>query len=58
MDEFGPLNIQPQPGGRARIRRGKPRRIRATYTRPHGVRHLLSALDVGRDRLYGHVKAR
>jgi transposase len=58
LDEFGPLNLQPQPGGRAWAPRAKPRRIRATYTRPHGVRHLLSALDVGRDRLYGHVKTR
>jgi len=58
MDEFGPLNIQPQPNGKAWARRRKPRRIRATYTRPHGVRHLLSALDVGRDRLYGHVTKR
>jgi hypothetical protein len=24
----------------------KPRRIRATYTRPHGVRHMLGAYDV------------
>ena len=58
LDEFGPLNLQPQPGGRAWARRAKPRRIRATDTRPHGVRHLLGALDVGRDRLYGHVKTR
>lgn len=58
LDEFGPLNLQPQPNGRAWAPRKKPRRIRATYTRPHGVRHLISALDVGRDRLYGHVKAR
>jgi transposase len=33
---------------------GAPRR-RATYTRPHGVRHLLAALDLGRDKLYGHI---
>jgi transposase len=56
LDEFGPLNLQPQPGGRAWAPRRKPRRIRATYTRPHGIRHLIGALDVGRDRLYGHVK--
>jgi transposase len=49
LDEFGPLNLQPQPGGRAWAPRAKPRRIRATYTRPHGVRHLLCALDVGDD---------
>ena len=58
LDEFGPLNLQPQPGGKAWAPRAKPRRIRATYTRPHGIRHLLSAYDVGRDKLYGHVKKR
>jgi len=36
LDEFGPLNLQPQPGGKAWAPRAKPRRIRATYTRPHG----------------------
>jgi transposase len=58
LDEFGPLNLQPQPGGRAWAPLKKPRRIRATYTRPHGVRHMLGAYDVTRDRLYGHVKKR
>lgn len=53
LDEFGPLNLQPQPGGKAWAPRAKPRRIRATYTRPHGVRHLLCALDVGDDFLCG-----
>ena len=62
VDGFGPLNLQPHPGrqwtthggGAARPRR----RRRATYTRPHGVRHLLAAYDLSRDRLYGHVKPR
>ena len=58
LDEFGPLNLQPQPGGRAWAPRAKPRRIRASFIRPHGVRHLLSAYDVSRDRLYGHIKKR
>jgi transposase len=58
LDEFGPLNLQPQPGGKAWARRAKPRRIRATYTRPHGVRHLLCALDVGSDLLVGEVTER
>jgi transposase len=53
LDEFGPLNLQPQPGGKAWAPRAKPRRIRATYTRPHGVRHLLCALDVADDLLTG-----
>lgn len=65
MDEFGPLNLQPHPGKQwAPIARGKGdpaaprrRRRRATYTRPHGVRHLLAALDLGRDKLYGHISA-
>ena len=34
------------------------RRRRATYTRPQGVRHLFAALDLARDRLYGHVTRR
>jgi transposase len=58
LDEFGPLNLQPQPGGRTWAPLGRPRRIRATFTRPHGVRHLIAAYEIGRDRLYGHIKAR
>ena len=58
VDEFGPLNLQPQPGGKAWAPRAKPKRIRATYTRPHGVRHLLCALDVGSDLLVGEVSQR
>jgi transposase len=58
LDEFGPLNLQPQPGGKAWAPRAKPRRIRATDTRPHGVRHLLCALDVGSDLLSGELTER
>ena len=58
FDEFGPLNLQPQPNGKAWAPRKKPRRIRATYTRPHGVRHLLAALDVGEDVLSSEVTQR
>ncbi|MDQ3354818.1 MAG: hypothetical protein M3507_10165, partial [Actinomycetota bacterium] len=32
------------------------RRRRATYTRTQGVRHLFAALDLGTDKMYGHVK--
>ena len=60
FDEFGPLNLQPHPGKQWAARGGgadQPRRRRrATYTRPHGVRHLLAGYDLSRDRLYGHVK--
>ncbi len=63
-DEFGPLNLQPHPGHQWAARDTKPagrtgprRRRRATFTRPHGVRHLLAAYDLSTDKLYGHVKA-
>ena len=64
MDEFGPLNLQPHPGkhwapmaaGRGDPASPRRRRRRATFKRPHGVRHLLAAYDLGRDRLYGHIK--
>jgi len=63
MDEFGPLNLQPHPGKQwAPVASGKGdpstprrRRRRATYTRPHGVRHMMGAYDLSTDRLYGHV---
>jgi transposase len=63
VDEFGPLNLQPQPGrqwapvaaGRGDPATPRRRRRRATYTRPHGVRHLLAGYDLSTDRLYGHI---
>ncbi|GAA2974375.1 hypothetical protein GCM10010446_68330 [Streptomyces enissocaesilis] len=36
-------------------REPRPRR-RATYTRPHGVRHLFAAYDLTKNQLYGHIK--
>jgi transposase len=66
MDEFGPLNLQPHPGkqwapiaaGHSDAAAPRRRRRRATYTRPHGVRHLLAGYDLSTNRLYGHVKTR
>jgi transposase len=66
MDEFGPLNLQPHPGkqwalvaaGRGNTSAPRRRRRRATFNRPHGVRHLLAGYDLSTDRLYGHVKTR
>ena len=66
MDEFGPLNLQPHPGkqwapvaaGKGTTGTPRRRRRRATYNRPNGVRHLLAAYDLNRDRLYGHIKTR
>lgn len=63
MDEFEPLDLMPhpgrqwaEPGGKHRGPDREPRRRRATYNRYGGVRHLFAALDLTRDRLYGHVK--
>ena len=46
VDEFGPLNLQPRPG-RGWFPTGSPARLRATYNRYGGVRHMLAGLDLG-----------
>jgi len=66
VDEFGPLNLQPRPGRQwasvsgknAEPGRAPRRRLRATYQRTAGVRHLFAAYELGEDKLYGHVKPR
>jgi transposase len=66
VDEFGPLNLQPRPGRHWAAISGKGkepgraprRRLRATYTRTQGVRHLFAAYDLAEDKLYGHIKPR
>jgi transposase len=66
VDEFGPLNLQPRPGQQWAPISGKGkepgraprRRLRATYTRTQGVRHLFAAYDLAEDKLYGHIKPR
>jgi hypothetical protein len=64
-DEFGPLNLQPHPGHhwaehdeQGARGSGPRRRRRATYKRPHGVRHLLAAYDLSTNGLYGHIKVK
>jgi hypothetical protein len=60
VDEFGPLNLQPRPGRqwarRSHRDRGdhgpetEPRRrMRATFHRTQGVRHLFAAFDLSLD---------
>jgi transposase len=64
--EFGPLNLQPRPGRQwaavsgknAEPGRAPRRRLRATYTRTQGVRHLFAAYELGEDTLYGQIKPR
>ena len=66
VDELGPLNLRPRPGRQWAAVSGKkkepgraPRpRLRATYTRTAGVRHLLAAYELGEDKLFGHIKPR
>ena len=66
VDEFGPLNLQPRPGrqwaavsGKSKEPGREPRpRMRATYTRTEGVRHLFAAYELGEDKLFGHIKPR
>jgi transposase len=66
MDEFGPLNLLPRPGRQWApvdvkddgTRGSRRRRRRATYTRKNGVRHLMAAYDLNRDKIYGHIKTK
>ena len=63
VDEFGPLNLQPHPGRQWAPARRLPGRAASPPAARHlhppaGVRHLLAAYDLTRDRLYGHIKPR
>ena len=55
LDEFGPLNLQPRLGhGWHPVKR--PGRLRATYNRRGGVRHLLAAYDPSDGTMIGHLR--
>jgi transposase len=56
-DEFGPLNLMPRKG-KAWRPAGRPARLRATYTRTHGVRHMLAALDLATGRMLYRIRDR
>lgn len=57
FDEFGPLEIRPQPGqGYCQSR--QQQRWPATYRRQQGVRHWLAFYDVHADRLWGYTRSR
>jgi transposase len=51
--QWAPAVSRKDKGSKISPRRG---RRRATYTRTQGVRHLFAALDLGTDKMYGHVK--
>lgn len=57
VDEFGPLNLQPRPG-RGWFPRRRPTRLRATYTRTAGVRHMIAALDLASGQLFYRFRDR
>jgi hypothetical protein len=57
VDEFGPLNLQPRPG-RGWFTARRARRLRATYRRTQGVRHMFGALDLRSGQLYYRIRNR
>jgi len=58
VDEFGPLNLQPR-GGTCLIGPHKGvERLRATYHRHGGVRHMFGAYDLKTNRLFGIFAAK
>jgi transposase len=56
-DEFGPLNLMPRKG-KAWRPAGRPRRLRATYKRTQGVRHMLAALDLATGKMLYRIRSR
>jgi transposase len=56
-DEFGPLNLVPRKGKAWRLA-GHPKRLRATYKRTQGVRHMLAALDLATGKMAYRIRAR
>lgn len=57
VDEFGPLNLQPRPGHAWRPT-GHPVRLRATYNRRDGVKHMLAALDLNSGKMIYRIRER
>jgi transposase len=57
IDEFGPLNLMPRPG-KGWFPAGKPKRLRATYTRTAGVRHMFAALDLASGQMFYRIRDR
>jgi transposase len=57
VDEFGPLNLQPR-AGRVWQPRRRTRRLRATFHRNDGVRHMLAALDLASGKMFYRIKDR
>jgi transposase len=56
-DEFGPLNLQPR-RGRAWRPACRPARLRASYHRTGGVRHMIAALDLATGQITYRIRER
>jgi transposase len=56
-DEFGPLNRQPRPG-RGWFPTGSPVRLRATFNRTGGVRHMFAGLDLATGQMFYRFRDR
>ena len=57
VDEFGPLNLMPSPG-KGWFPTGKPKRLRATFHRTAGVRHMFAALDLASGEMFYRIRDR
>ncbi len=57
VDEFGPLNLQPRPG-RGWFPVARPARLRATFNRNGGVRHMFAALDLATGQMFYRFRDR
>jgi transposase len=56
FDEMGPIGLIPHHGSGWAPEK-LPERLRATYSKPNGVRYLFGAYDVHGDRLHGRLRA-
>ncbi|MFE9790023.1 IS630 family transposase [Nocardia salmonicida] len=56
-DEFGPLNLLPC-AGRGWFPKRRPKRLRATYNRTQGVRHMFGALGLATGQMYCRIRDR
>jgi transposase len=57
FDQFGPLSIRPCHGSTWALE-NKPTRLRATYTRTHGIRYFHGCYSLGDDQLWGVMRRR
>jgi transposase len=57
FDQMGPISLRPHAGA-GWAQRKRPERQRATYTRRHGIRYVMGAIDVHADRLRVRLRPR